>query len=110
MKRISRLLAVAALGLTALLPGCVVGHHGHMAWLAPPLVAAAIIASRPGEVWVEGHWDWVDGQWSWSRGYWMAERPGFVWIQGGWSRDRGRHEWRPGRWHDPRVEVRDHRR
>lgn len=110
MKRLPSLLIAAGLALSGLLGGCAIGHHGHLAWIAPPLFAATVLAARPGYVWVDGHWDWVGGRWSWSRGYWIAERPGFVWEQGAWVRDRERYEWRPGRWHEPRTEARDHRR
>ena len=99
MKRLLALVMV--LGLAA---GCVLDRHGHLAVVAPPelLIAGAIAvaaASRPGQVWVEGHWDWAGSRWVWSDGYWMPDRPGFVWIQGGWSYDRGHHYYRPGRWH-----------
>jgi hypothetical protein len=110
MKRFSILLGVVVLSLSGLLGGCAMGRHGHLAWIAPPLIAAAIVTSRPGFVWVEGHWDWAGGRWSWTNGYWMREQPGFVWEQGIWIHNHDRYEWRPGRWHSPRVEVRDHRR
>lgn len=88
--------------------GCVVGRHGHVAWVAPPVAIAAIVAAHVGQVWVEGHWDRVDDRWIWSEGYWVPERSGFAWEQGTWIRFEDRNVWRPGRWRQSRVEVRDH--
>ena len=110
MKKLSSMLGAVVLAFSAFLGGCALSHHGHLAWIAPPLVMAAVVASRPGSVWVDGHWDWVDGRWSWSQGYWMAGRPGFIWEQGGWIHGRNRYEWRPGRWREHRSEAHEHQR
>jgi hypothetical protein len=87
----------------ALLAGCLIGRHGHVALIPPPelLVAGAIaasIAAQPGQVWVEGHWDWVGGRWVWSQGFWIADRPGLVWTQGVWLHGHAGWYWRPGHW------------
>ena len=102
MKRLLSLVTMVGLLLT-FSSGCLVGRHGHVAFLAPPelLVAGAIAvaaASRPGYLWVDGHWDWEGDRWQWSEGYWIAEQPGFIWIQGGWFESGGHHYYRPGRW------------
>ncbi len=114
MKRIVGI-GVLLVVLASSTAACVVGRHGHIAFVPPPalLVAAVAIAAtaRPGYVWVEGHWDWIGDHWVWHAGEWIAERPGFVWEQGLWIRvDGGRYHYEPGQWRaGPRVEVRDHR-
>lgn len=101
----------AVIAVSGLLGGCLVRHHGHVAWIVPPLVAAAVVTSTADRVWVDGHWDWVDGRWAWSEGMWIDGRAGFVWEQGVWMQVGPRYHYRPGHWRPaPRYEVRDHRR
>ncbi len=100
MKRLIGLALVAA----TLSVGCMVTHHGHVAFVPPPalVVAGAIAAAaavRPGYVWVDGHWDWIGAQWTWSQGYWLEDRPGYLWIQGNWYLGgEGQYHYRPGHW------------
>lgn len=83
-----------------------------------PWAPGYVPASRPGWVWVEGHYDaagtWIPGHWApaferpgyvwvpghWSGalyidGYWReAQRPGFTWVDGQYEGNR----WVPGYW------------
>ncbi len=116
MKRIAALAAALAL-VVGSAAGCMVTRHGHVAFVPPPalVVAGAIAATaamtRPGYVWVDGHWDWVGDRWAWTDGEWIAERPGFFWVQGAWIVDGGRRwAYRPGHWAPHGTVIRDHRR
>lgn len=104
-------LLTAVVALSGLTGGCMIRHHGHVAWAIPPVAGAAVITSNPGRVWIDGHWDFVGGRWVWSEGYWVAERPGYVWEPGIWVSVDTAYHYRPGRWREAkRIEVRDHRR
>ena len=99
--------------------GCVVSAHGHiMAPTAvvevdeePPPPRAVVVETRPGFVFIQGHWDRVGNRWAWRDGYWERERAGYVWEQGRWeTRGRG-HVWVEGSWRASGggPVVRDHR-
>lgn len=54
--------------------------------------AQAWAPDRPGQVWVQGHWQWDEkaGEYYWVRGRWVRDtrgRPkaGFVFRNGGWT-------------------------
>jgi hypothetical protein len=112
-------LAIAA-GVPATMTACRVRAHGPV-WIVdvePPPPRRAVVAARPGWLWVEGEWRWIDGGWRWYEGYWERERPGYVWTPGVWVQVHNRWEWRAGRWESrarqrehrtPRPRVRDHR-
>lgn len=115
----SLLLAAA---LAAISSGCVVRAHGHVGGPVvvteveeePPPPHAVVMQTRPGFIWVEGHWAREGRQWVWRDGYYERERSGYYWEQGRWER-RGRgHVWVQGRWRSggnvrTAPAVRDHR-
>ncbi|MCW5801040.1 MAG: YXWGXW repeat-containing protein [Deltaproteobacteria bacterium] len=51
--------------------------------VAPPALRFERVVTRPGFVWVRGHWDW--------RGSW-------VWVPGHHERVRAGHRWRDRSW------------
>ena len=67
--------------------------------------------TRPGFVFIQGHWDRGGGRWEWRDGYWERERAGYVWEEGRWENRGRRHVWVEGRWRAGRrgPAVRDHR-
>jgi hypothetical protein len=106
-----------AVAIAASAGGCMVTARGHVAGPAvvevdedPPPPRAVVIETRPGFVYVQGHWDRVGRTWQWRDGYYERERAGYVWEQGRWeSRGRGR-VWVQGRWRAGATPaVRDHR-
>jgi WXXGXW repeat (2 copies) len=103
----------------AMAGGCVVTAHGHIAEPVadvevdeePPPPRAVVVETRPGFVFIQGHWARNGGRWMWRDGYWERERAGYVWESGRWE-NRGRgHVWVEGRWRSGGggPAVRDHR-
>ena len=97
--------------------GCLVTAHGEVAGPAvvevdeePPPPRAVVVETRPGFVYIQGHWDRAGNRWAWRDGYWERERAGYVWEQGRWE-NRGRgHVWVEGSWRaSGGPAVRDHR-
>ena len=71
----------------------------------PPAPREEIVVSRPGFIWVHGHWTRPGRTWVWRGGYYERERPEHVWVDGRWER-RGRgHVWVDGGWR-ARVSIR----
>jgi len=64
----------------------------------PPPRARVVIESRPGRVWINGHWARIDDRWEWEEGYWEVEHPGHRWVEGRWEAREGRYFWVEGRW------------
>ena len=64
----------------------------------PPPPRDAVIAQRPGHVWIEGYWRWTNGDWAWIDGCYETERQGNVYVQGRWVQHGQRWQWNPGRW------------
>lgn len=112
-------LALAA-ALAGAAGGCVVRAHGHIAAPTavvevdeePPPPRAVVVETRPGFIFIQGHWVRSGGRWVWRDGYWERERAGYVWEAGRWeTRGRG-HVWVEGRWRaggGGGPAVRDHR-
>jgi hypothetical protein len=75
----------------------------------PPPPRAVVIETRPGFVFVEGHWYRSGGRWVWADGYWERERVGHVWVPGRWERRGNRHVWVEGSWRASATINRDHR-
>lgn len=58
----------------------------------------AVVAVRPGFIWVEGRWVRSGGRWVWRDGFYQRERVGMMWEQGRWERRGNRHVWVEGHW------------
>jgi hypothetical protein len=56
------------------------------------------VSTRPGHVYVQGRWERRGSRWVWVEGHWLAARQGHVWRRGYWQRDRGGWIWIPGEW------------
>jgi hypothetical protein len=103
-------LLVAGAALTApAMTGCYASGGAYMVEDEPPPVREEVVVSRPGFVWIHGHWDRPGGHWLWRGGYYERERPNQVYVEGRWER-RGRgHVWVGGGWRArANVVVRDH--
>jgi len=110
-------LALAA-ALAAPAAGCVVTAHGHVAAPVavvevdeePPPPRAVVVETRPGFIFIQGHWERGGGRWNWRDGYWERERAGYVWDEGRWETRGRRHVYVEGRWRSGGGPVvRDHR-
>lgn len=98
--------------------GCLVTAHGEVAAPTavvevdeePPPPRAVVVETRPGFIFIQGHWQRAGNRWVWRDGYWERERAGYVWEEGRWE-NRGRgHVWVEGRWRaGGGPVVRDHR-
>ena len=57
----------------------------------PPPANAVVVAptSRPGHVFVRGHYRWNNGRWVWARHRWVPARSGHRWVQPHYNRQRG---------------------
>jgi hypothetical protein len=105
-----------ASALAAALGGCVVEARGHVAAPVavveveeePPPPRRVVVETRPGYVFVEGHWTRNGGRWVWADGYWERQRSGYIWVPGRWDRRGRRHVWIEGSWRANTVH-RDHR-
>lgn len=76
---------------------------------SPPAPRVETAAYRPGQVWVNGHWNRSHGRWVWRDGSYVRERPGFVYIEGRWSPNGTGHIWVEGGWRRrDGVVIRDH--
>jgi hypothetical protein len=114
MKHLREILAaslVAGAALTAsAMTGCYATEDAYIVDDNPPPVRQEIVVSRPGFVWVHGHWTRPGGHWAWRGGYYERERPNHIYVDGRWER-RGRgHVWVDGGWRArANVTIRDHR-
>ncbi|HMG57613.1 MAG TPA: hypothetical protein VK601_29135 [Kofleriaceae bacterium] len=102
------LVAGAAMAVPAM-TGCYASGGAYVTEEAPPPVRQEVVVSRPGFIWVHGHWNHTGGHWLWRDGYYERERPSQVFVEGRWER-RGRgHVWVEGGWRArAHVTVRDH--
>ncbi len=85
--------------LTLLLAGSTgCATHAYLTTESPPPARQEVVASRPGHVWVEGHWSRTGNHWAWVRGHHVRERPGYVWTGGRWDRRPQGYVWIEGGW------------
>ena len=56
---------------------------------APPAVRVERYHSRPGFIWVRGHWDWRGDQWVWIPGHYERERAGYYYREPTWQQRDG---------------------
>lgn len=65
----------------------------------PVLVQALGPAPKPGNVWVDGHWEWHRRDWEWTPGRWVAVPPGERYAKPAFARlPDGALLYAPGRW------------
>jgi len=103
MKRLSKLRAPAlAVGL-AVIPACA-GEAAYVAEPRPPPPRSEVVAYRPGQVWVQGHWVRGGAGWYWRDGYYVRERPRYVFVQPRWERHGRGYVYIEGAWR-PRGRV-----
>lgn len=92
---LSLLLAGAASGCTT---------RAYLVADAPPPAREEVVVSRPGEVWVQGHYARTNNRWKWVDGHYVRERPGYVYVGGRWDRRAQGYVWIEGGWRaDARV-------
>jgi len=107
------------LGMLGAASGCVVEARGHVAAPVavveveadeePPPPRQVVVETRPGFIFIEGHWVRHGGRWEWSDGHWERQRTNYVWVQGHWERRGRRSVWVEGEWRASNTVVRDHR-
>ena len=117
MKKLSSLLLVTLFAGVA--TGCVVRTRGHVRVApvavvevdeAPPPPRHVVVQTRPGFVYIRGHWTRRGSRWVWLDGRWERERANHAWVQGRWETRGRRHVWVKGHWEAHRgPAVRDHR-
>jgi hypothetical protein len=98
--------AVGTAGLFA--GGCIVETRPVVVVDSPPPRPRrhAVMAARPGFVWVDGFWANIGGRWAWRDGHWERARSGYVYVQGRWLNRAGRWHWVEPRWERGRGHVR----
>jgi hypothetical protein len=103
MKRVLHLVSV--IGLAVATPACVVRGTGTVGvagtttvYSDPPPAQVETVETRPGFVWVRGHYVWMNGQWRWTAGHWERERAGYAWTDGRWERRGNAWVWVDGTW------------
>ena len=103
-------LLVAGAALTApAMTGCYASGGAYLVEDEPPPVREEVVVSRPGFIWIHGHWDRPGGHWAWRSGYYERERPEQVYVEGRWERRGNGHVWVGGGWRARgNVVVRDH--
>jgi len=101
----SFVLAGALVTAGSLTGGCVVETRPLVVVDTPPPRPRrrAVMAVRPGFVWVDGYWVNVGGRWAWRDGHWERARAGYVYVQGRWMNRSGRWHWVEPRWERGRV-------
>ena len=56
---------------------------------APPAYRVERYDTRPGFIWVRGHWDWRGDQWAWVNGHYERERTGYQYQEPRWEERDG---------------------
>jgi len=98
--RLTSLLLASALavgGAAVPLVGCT-GEGTLVVEDAPPAPREEVVVTRPGFVFVHGHWNREGGRWVWVGGRYERERVGKTFIQGHWERRGHQHVWIEGGW------------
>lgn len=102
------LVAGAALTVPAM-TGCYASGGAYIVDAEPPPPREEVVVSRPGFLWIHGHWDRPGGRWAWRGGYYERERPDQVYVEGRWERRGNGHVWVDGSWRARgHVVVKDH--
>jgi hypothetical protein len=65
---------------------------------APPAPREEVAVSRPGQVWVAGHWAREGSRWAWQPGHYVRERPGHIYVTGRWDHRPQGYVWIEGGW------------
>jgi hypothetical protein len=88
--------ASSAMALPAL--GCYGTGSAYVAYDEPPAPREEVIVTRPGFIFVHGHWLREGGRWRWHGGYYERERHGYAYREGRWEHHGNRHVWVEGGW------------
>jgi hypothetical protein len=100
MRLTSLLLAAATTlgsGAAVTLTGCA-GEGSIVVEDEPPAPREEVVETRPGFIFVHGHWDRDGGRWAWRAGRYERERVGHTYVQGHWERRGKGHVWIEGGW------------
>lgn len=65
---------------------------------APPPPPTEEIVTRPGYIWIGGHYEWRGGHYLWVGGHLVRGRRNHAWHEGRWERHGRVWRWYPGRW------------
>jgi hypothetical protein len=99
MKRLASLIIIVGTAVTApALTGCYAETGGYVEEDAPPAPREEVVVSRPGYVWIHGHWHHDRGHYVWRGGYYERERPGYSYVEGRWEKHGKKHVYVEGRW------------
>ena len=94
----SLVLAAALVSGAALVPACYATGHAYVVDGDPPPPREELVVSRPGFVFVHGHWGRDHGRWRWHDGHYERERAGHRYVEGRWERRGDRRIWINGAW------------
>jgi hypothetical protein len=99
--RIRNVLLAVVLAGSAGLGATACTSRAYLVEEAPPPPRNEVVSSRPGHVFVKGHWARKGGHWSWVEGRFERERSGYVYVDGHWDRRPQGYVWIEGAWrHD----------
>jgi len=100
LRKILAALVVAGSTIAALpaMSGCYASGSAYVVEDVPPAPREEIVVSRPGFVWIHGHWTRPGSRWEWRGGYYERERPDQVYVEGRWERRGHGHVWIDGGW------------
>jgi len=65
---------------------------------APPAPREEVVETRPGFIYIHGHWLRDEGRWNWSAGHYERERAGHTYVEGRWAPNGTGHIWIEGGW------------
>ena len=104
-------MAVPAIGCVATVSG---EAGGEVIVDDPPPPREEVVETRPGFLFIQGHWYRAGGRWEWQAGHWERERANQHWTAGRWERRGKGNVWVEGHWEgggraEPGPAVRDHR-
>ena len=98
MSRLLGIILVGTLSLTAASVGTGCAEDVYVTANSPPAPQDEVVATRPGSIWVHGHWRRTNGDWRWTPGYFTPERPNQVFVEGRWERRGTGYVWITGNW------------
>lgn len=89
--------ATVASAVPVMVAGCA-GTDAYITDEDPPPLQDEVVVSRPGYVFIHGHWGREGGRWNWHHGDYVRERPGYTYEEGRWQRNGNHRVWVEGRW------------
>jgi hypothetical protein len=75
-------------------------HAAYAVENEPPALQQEVVESRPGYLWIKGHWEWRHGHWDWSPGYWEPVQERRIWVEGRWEKHGHHWQWYEGHWEE----------